>query len=67
MEMGMDGLLPLQSAEDVRRLLKARRGGAAGGWRCAPVVPVQQLELANFSLERALTAERKVGSENTNR
>jgi hypothetical protein len=41
MEMGMDGLLPLRSAEDVRCLLKERHGGAAGGWRCASVVPVQ--------------------------
>jgi hypothetical protein len=41
MEMGMDGLLPLQSAGDVRYLLKERHGGAAGGWRCASVVLVQ--------------------------
>jgi hypothetical protein len=51
MEMGMDGLLPLRSAGDVRRLSKARHGGAAGGWRCASVVPVQQLELANLVLK----------------
>jgi hypothetical protein len=45
MEMGMDGLLPLQSAGDVRCLLKEWHGGAAGAWRCASVVLVQLLEI----------------------
>jgi hypothetical protein len=45
MEMGMDGLLPLQSAGDVRCLLKEWHGAAAGGWRCASVVLVQLLEI----------------------
>jgi hypothetical protein len=52
MEMGMDGLLPLQSAGDVRCLLKERHGGAAGGWRCASVVLVQQLDIANLVLKQ---------------
>jgi len=63
MEMGMDGLLPLQSAGDVRCLLKERHGGAAGGWRCTSVVLVQQLDLANLVLkERWLSAHRRDNS-----
>ena len=50
MEMGMDRLLPLQSAGDVRYLLKERHGGAGGGWRCASVVLVQQLTVGGVSL-----------------
>jgi len=41
-------LLPLQSAGDVRCLLKKGIGGAAGGWRCTSVVLVQQLDLAEL-------------------
>jgi hypothetical protein len=51
MEMGMNGLLPLQSAGDVRCLLKERHGSAGGGWCCASVVLVQQLDLANLALK----------------
>jgi hypothetical protein len=51
MEIDMDGLLTLQSGGDVRCLLKERRAGAAGRWRGASVVLVQQLDLANLILK----------------
>jgi hypothetical protein len=61
MEMGMDGLLPLQSAGDVRCLLKERHRGTVGGWRCASVVLVQQTDLANLVLKERwpLSAHRR--------
>ncbi|WP_156434589.1 hypothetical protein [Bradyrhizobium lablabi] len=62
----MDGLLPLQSAGDVRYLLKERHGGAAGAGAARLWFWCNDWT-SEFSLERALAASRQQSPEWFNR
>jgi hypothetical protein len=58
LEMGMAGLLTLQSAGDVRSLLKEWHAGVAQRLRCASVVLAQQVDLPNLLFAFASAKQR---------